>query len=84
MKLGVPMEPAGETRVAIAPSSMKKLLKAGFEVFVESGAGKALIILILITNLQEQPSEHALTLLHAQTSSASDSLVLKAFNKVPT
>jgi NAD(P) transhydrogenase subunit alpha len=40
MKLGVPMEPAGETRVAIAPSSMKKLLKAGFEVFIEKGAGK--------------------------------------------
>ena len=41
MKLGVPMEPAGETRVAIAPSSMKKLLKAGFEVFIEKGAGVA-------------------------------------------
>ena len=41
MKLGVPMEPAGETRVAIAPSSMKKLLKAGFEIFIEKGAGKA-------------------------------------------
>ena len=32
MKLGVPMEPEGETRVGIVPSSMKKLLKAGFEV----------------------------------------------------
>ena len=41
MKLGVPMEPDGETRVAIAPSSMKKLLKAGFEVLVETSAGKA-------------------------------------------
>ena len=41
MKLGVPMEPAGETRVAITPSSMKKLLKAGFEVFIEKGAGVA-------------------------------------------
>lgn len=41
MKLGVPMEPEGETRVGIVPTSMKKLLKAGFEVFVESGAGKA-------------------------------------------
>ena len=41
MKLGVPMEPAGETRVAIAPSSMKKLLKAGFEVLIEKDAGKS-------------------------------------------
>ena len=41
MKLGVPMEPDGETRVAIAPSSMKKLLKAGFEVLIEKNAGKA-------------------------------------------
>lgn len=39
MKLGVPMEPEGETRVAITPMSMKKLLKAGFEVLVEKGAG---------------------------------------------
>tara|TARA_Y100000766_G_scaffold283863_1_gene300686 strand:+ start:12860 stop:14023 length:1164 start_codon:yes stop_codon:yes gene_type:complete len=41
MKLGVPMEPDGETRVAIAPSSLKKLLKAGFEVLIEKDAGKA-------------------------------------------
>ncbi|MAS49786.1 MAG: NAD(P)(+) transhydrogenase (Re/Si-specific) subunit alpha [Euryarchaeota archaeon] len=40
MKLGVLKEPADETRVAIVPTSMKKLLKAGFEVIVESGAGK--------------------------------------------
>ena len=40
MKLGVLKEPADETRVAIVPTSMKKLLKAGFEVVVESGAGK--------------------------------------------
>lgn len=33
------MEPEGETRVAITPMSMKKLLKAGFEVLVEKGAG---------------------------------------------
>ncbi len=39
MKLGVPMEPEGETRVAITPMSMKKLLKAGFEVHIEKGAG---------------------------------------------
>lgn len=39
MKLGVPKEPEGETRVGIVPSSMKKLAKAGFEVLVEKGAG---------------------------------------------
>ena len=39
MKLGVPMEPEGETRVGIVPTSMKKLLKAGFEVVIEKGAG---------------------------------------------
>ena len=39
MKIGVPKEPEGETRVAIVPGSMKKLSKAGFEVIVESGAG---------------------------------------------
>ena len=41
MKLGVLKEPEGETRVAIVPTSMKKLLKAGFEVVVEAGAGTA-------------------------------------------
>ena len=41
MKLGVPKEPEGETRVGIVPSSMKKLAKAGFEVFIEAGAGHA-------------------------------------------
>ena len=39
MKIGVPMEPEGETRVAITPMSMKKLLKSGFEVLVQKGAG---------------------------------------------
>ena len=41
MKIGVPLEPEGETRVAIVPGSMKKLHKAGFEVLVEKGAGTA-------------------------------------------
>ena len=41
MKLGVPKEPEGETRVGIVPSSMKKLTRAGFEVYVEAGAGLA-------------------------------------------
>ena len=39
LRLGVPKEPENETRVGIVPSSMKKLLKAGFEVLVEKGAG---------------------------------------------
>ena len=39
LRLGVPKEPENETRVVIVPSSMKKLLKAGFEVLVEKGAG---------------------------------------------
>lgn len=39
-KLFVPKEcSAGETRVAITPDSVKRLLKAGFAVEVESGAG---------------------------------------------
>jgi len=39
MKLGVPKEPSGETRVAIVPNSIPKLSKKGFTVIVESGAG---------------------------------------------
>ncbi len=41
MRIGVPKESGGETRVAIVPSSLRKLSKAGFEVVVESGAGLA-------------------------------------------
>ncbi len=41
MKIGVPLEPNGETRVAIVPGSMKKLQKFGFELVVEKGAGRA-------------------------------------------
>ena len=41
MKLGVLKEPEGETRVAIVPTSLKKLQKAGFEVVIEAGAGTA-------------------------------------------
>ncbi len=40
MKLGVLVEGEGETRVAIVPNSVPKLIKMGFEVLVESGAGK--------------------------------------------
>jgi NAD(P) transhydrogenase subunit alpha len=41
MRLGVPKEPSGETRVAIVPNSIPKLMKKGFEIVVESGAGSA-------------------------------------------
>jgi NAD(P) transhydrogenase subunit alpha len=40
MKLVVPREAApGETRVALVPETVKKLIAAGFSVSVESGAG---------------------------------------------
>jgi NAD(P) transhydrogenase subunit alpha len=40
MKLAIPRETTpGETRVAIVPESVKKLLTAGFTVALESGAG---------------------------------------------
>ncbi|MGY8644780.1 MAG: NAD(P) transhydrogenase subunit alpha [Candidatus Poseidoniales archaeon] len=39
MRLGVLTEPDGENRVAIVPNSVKKLIKKGLDVFVESGAG---------------------------------------------
>src|SRR5688500_14960362 len=39
-KLFVPKErAAGETRVAATPDSVKRLIKLGFEVVVEAGAG---------------------------------------------
>ncbi len=40
MRIGVPKEGGGERRVALIPSSIPKLTKAGFEVLVENGAGK--------------------------------------------
>ena len=39
MRIGVPKEPDNEARVAIVPGSMKKLIKSGFEVLIEKGAG---------------------------------------------
>lgn len=40
MKIGIPKETrTSETRVAGAPESVKKLVKKGFEIVVESGAG---------------------------------------------
>lgn len=42
MKIGVPKEIApGETRVALVPAVVGRLVKAGIEVLVEAGAGEA-------------------------------------------
>ncbi|HEU5168886.1 MAG TPA: Re/Si-specific NAD(P)(+) transhydrogenase subunit alpha [Gemmatimonadales bacterium] len=42
MRIGVPKETAPrEQRVALVPESCKKLIKAGYEVTVEAGAGEA-------------------------------------------
>lgn len=42
MTIGVPTEArAGETRVALSPTALPQLTKAGFDVVVESGAGAA-------------------------------------------
>jgi H+-translocating NAD(P) transhydrogenase subunit alpha len=41
MRIGVPQETApGERRVALVPESCKKLVQAGYEVAVETGAGE--------------------------------------------
>ncbi len=46
MKIGVPKEiVANECRVALAPDAAGKLVKAGIEVSVESGAGEAAFLL---------------------------------------
>ena len=55
MKLGVLKEPEGETRVAIVPTSLKKLQKAGFEVVIESGAGVVQTIMMRSMKVPEQP-----------------------------
>lgn len=42
MKICIPKEIySGECRVATSPSNVRKLIKLGFEVFIESGAGEA-------------------------------------------
>ncbi len=42
MKIGIPKEVHdGEKRVATTPEAADKIIKLGFEVFVESGAGDA-------------------------------------------
>ncbi len=42
MRIAVPKETApGERRVALVPESSKKLVQAGFEIAIESGAGEA-------------------------------------------
>ena len=42
MLIGIPKEPmVGETRVAATPKTVAQLLKLGFDVCVEAGAGLA-------------------------------------------
>ena len=42
MRLGVPKESrAGETRVAATPKTVERLVKLGYDVVIESGAGAA-------------------------------------------
>ena len=41
MRIGIPKEKSeNETRVAIVPVSIPKLVKLGFEVIIEKGAGE--------------------------------------------
>jgi NAD(P) transhydrogenase subunit alpha len=40
MRIGVPKETSPETRAAATPKTVEQLLKLGFSVAVESGAGK--------------------------------------------
>src|SRR3712207_3091621 len=41
MRIGIPKETcAGETRVATSPEALRKLLKKGFQVLIERGAGE--------------------------------------------
>jgi len=45
MKISVPKETIhGETRVAATPQSVKELIKAGYEVYIETGAGTSSFI----------------------------------------
>ena len=42
MRIGVPVETyPGETRVSATPATVAKLLGLGYDVLVESGAGRA-------------------------------------------
>ena len=48
MILGVPKETLkNETRVAVIPATVKQLISAGFDIFIESGAGSFLRYQIL-------------------------------------
>ncbi|WP_373297101.1 hypothetical protein [Streptomyces brasiliensis] len=39
MRIGVPCEPAGETRVAATPATVKQLTQLGYDVVIEARAG---------------------------------------------
>ena len=40
VRIGVLKEPANENRVSLVPESVKKLLKIGFEIVIETDAGR--------------------------------------------
>ncbi|MDO4666192.1 MAG: Re/Si-specific NAD(P)(+) transhydrogenase subunit alpha [Actinomycetaceae bacterium] len=41
MKIGVPLEPPGQVLVSATPDTVKKLIKLGYQVTVQAGAGQA-------------------------------------------
>ena len=41
MRIGIPKEPAGQTLVSASPDTVGKLIKLGYDVCVEAGAGAA-------------------------------------------
>ena len=39
MRIGVPCEPADQPRAAASPQTVERMIRLGYEVLVESGAG---------------------------------------------
>lgn len=39
MRIGVPREPADQPRVAASPQTVERMIRMGYEVLVERGAG---------------------------------------------
>ena len=72
MLIGIPKEPmAGETRVAATPKTVAQLLKLGYDVCVEAGAG-------LAANFNDQDYTDAGAQISADTKSVYQSdLILK-------
>ena len=54
MKISIPKETIhDETRVAATPQSVKELIKAGYEVNIETGAGTSSLFLTTILKMLE-------------------------------